>query len=341
MSRTWLLLTTLACTADDLDGLIEPTTGEVDLVHLGALRLTPDGEPAAQADVSPADIGRRSRRLPHGDPVYTLPVVAAGGRIGVRLPISDLELTAWVDRDDAATWTVAETAGGLVSTDAVSLLAGVQVEPLEHRPGLTLVHVEQIGMWVDVWIPADDADQVRRGEPATTSPSPSEGDIAWIAVPSDLYDGAEGPAFGQLVPSGPPAEPSWDADPVSGVRLGEAVAGRVPIEVVAPGLVVQAWVEETRLVAPPSGLRGWGIGGSGGWGCGLGGMWPRPHLLAGAALYAEPDGPVIGSVLEDREVASSDVGPDEAGWREVHFDTAWGRIPVWIAAEDVEIPELW
>lgn len=335
------------CAEDQLDDL--PWTfeelmdtdpeGVVDVQTLGEIRLQPHGPVVADAGGTGAF------------PV-TYDVLDAGERLAVRVPAENLEVVLWLDRQDAATYTVQETQG-LAEPGVEDALGGSSVtvsgtEPvtwLAEGEGGTLVSIERRSIEVQAWFPHDDIDQVRVGERGYASPRYEESDHlseAWVLTPSDLHSGPEGLWFGQLLDIGVVPE-EGQPGPMSHVRVrGAEVDGYTPIVFWSEGVRVDGWVRSDRVVHDgPHSLYGFG---SGGWGRSRCGGYATPVLVLpeGGVLYDDIEGEVVAHAVRDQRFTEYRLGPQMGdGWRSVEVGTEWGYVELWMAPGDgVELVRL-
>lgn len=348
--HTRLMLVALAlgaCSPDDLDeggwlDLPDDVLGRLDVAALGEVRLGPEGPVVASRGGGAPSVVRWA-----GDPLagtVGYDVVAAGERVGVKVPLRGLELVLWLDREDARTWIVEAAEGGAsVEGSGARFEPGVPVEPLERRGDRMLVALERPEVEVEAWIPVGAVDQVRDVPVAEKTPAltgPLEGEArAWLAVPTELHDAPDGAWLATLHPTGPEGRPDWDDDPVDVRRLGPDVDGWAPIAWAGVGLTLDAWVPAERLVPPPVGLKGWG--GSGGYSCGGHGFLRSVTLPAGTLLYDGQEGAIVGEAVDDVRVSVADVGDAWSdGWRTLDVETLWGDVEVWIEPGVVEDEDL-
>lgn len=317
------------------DALSNGNAGVIDLALLGPVRLGPDGPVVAEGTGEPAGRNYGGSAFSSRD-ALTLPVVDDGPRPGVRWHDDFVELVVFVEREDAITWTVAPTAGGLApNSQAVVFEPGVQLEQLDQTEEARLVRYAERDFWLDAWVPIDDADQVRDVEPFAGQATVGEGRVVWVRPNTDLFDGPSGPWMGRFEPEIPNFD--YTPGPVAAEKLGNPVGGYMPVRWAAPGVDATVWVAEDRLTKAPSGLGGWGRGGS--FGCGCGGWFSKVVLPEGTELYDGIDGRQVGVILQDYTVSSHLVGEVHgAGWQTFSTATPWGEVDVWLPPDAVQAP---
>src|SRR5690349_1384837 len=114
---------------------------------------------------------------------------------------------------------------------------------------------------------------------------------------------------------------------------GAEVEGMTPILYEASGVLVRGWVATAAAAA-----HGGAMGGLYG---GLMGSWrstERFHVTAGACVYAERGGEVIGLVTEDSDESSAN---DEGNaWWRLTVETEWGVLPVWVVEDGPATEEV-
>jgi len=319
-----------------LDGVDSEAVGLLDLTRMGPVRLSPDGpvvvdgqgEPLGHSSLTGVVFGDR-------DAVLTLPVLDDGERPAVRWQDTWFELQLYVDREDAVTWSLGPTQGGLADgSAAVSFETGVALELLDESDRGALVRYSERDFWLDAWVPTYDVDQVRTAPMVSTESNASYANSAWILPNTDLFDGPGGPWMGRFEPARPNTSSAFDPSPISQERLGDAVDGYVPVAWTAPGVRAEVWVKEVRVVDEPSGLYGFGGGFSAGSSCGL--SAPPLVILADSPLHDGVEGQLVGRSLVDvaiwtgeAELTSTD------GWLRYHVASPWGPVPVWLESSSV------
>ncbi|MFK7931425.1 MAG: hypothetical protein AB8H79_24815 [Myxococcota bacterium] len=341
----WVAVAVLpACSEDSShmmwNGLDEDAVGLLDVARLGPVRLSADGPVVADGHGELPGARSAFGRPLRADPTaLTLTVIDDGDRPAVRWSTSFVEMVLYVDRDDAVTWSVAPTQGGLApGSTAVSFETGVPLELLDSSEDGALVRYSERDFWLDAWVPAYDVDQVRTEPKASTPISLAYSETAWIRPNTDLFDGAGGPWMGRFEPARPDTGSSFTPSAVPQERLGDAVNGFVPVAWTAPGVRAEVWVQEARLVDPPSGLSGFGGSYSFGSGCGF--SLPSHTILADSPLYDGVGGKMVGQTLADVDLYDGDVVSASAdGWLRYEVFSPWGPVSVWLDPDSVVTTE--
>jgi hypothetical protein len=255
----------------------------------------------------------------------------AGELVRVVAEEGGLRLLLWVDSADLFSVTTASTTLGLEPDERrtgddigrVQLRAGVPLRVQEENGEVARVAFSDACLTAEGWmrrerlgrefIPVDDVDQAARDRS--------------VRGGTDVFDRPGGVVIARF---------HSDCDVLGG---GGEQDGMTPILYAGPGALVRGWVG----VAAPS-ASGGAMGGLYG---GLMGSFrssERFHLAAGACLYGQRAGEVIGVVTEDVDQPSAK--EEGNGWWRLTIETEWGVLQIWVVddgppSQEEEVDENW
>jgi hypothetical protein len=315
------LLTALvaACGTHDLTHNFEPPVAwtefpeRTQIVHLGAGHLDPDGPPLIGDDGEEA--------IPPGCD-GDLVVMDPGEKVGVIVPLAQVDLLIYLDRADLESHVVSP-----IDVDGVELDVHLAVEVLDEEADSVQVEFGDDDVWAEAWVPRSGIDQVWTAPPSQDWERP-QSDV-WLRGQTVIRHSPEGQGFAWVDLF------SWDGPPSPGVFWLPAMALDAPhdgyqeVLLEREGFRLQGFVAEADLAEWPNGGRGFSYG------CccrgGVGASTDAPTVPAGTNLYLEPFGPWIGRT--SRPIYRELGGPSDEAWRSLEVDTPWGLATVWMDAD--------